>query len=70
MGVDQVKYYIGVVYFKNKKVIMRLIYELREVNGEQQYILVEWNSETEPPPLYLDINDTKHIDLLKSLMKM
>ena len=48
---------------------MRLIYELREVNGEEQYILVEYNGDTEPTPLYLDINDSKHIDLLKSILR-
>lgn len=47
---------------------MRLIYELREVNGEEQYILVEYNGDIEPIPLYLDINDSKHIDLLKSIL--
>lgn len=47
---------------------MRMIYELRVTNGVEEYVLVEYNSDTEPIPLYLDINDSKHIELLKSIL--
>lgn len=47
---------------------MKLVYELKEINGEMQYVSVEWTQDAEPTALYLDINDSKHIELLKSIL--